>query len=806
MLAAAFYETPLALFFIGLSLMGLFFWYFATDSERRQRNIGTVLIIGVVALCVAATLPFKEKLKGGIDIVGGSSFSLEIKPRQDANGSDMPVTKDQIDQAITILEARLNSMGTAEPLLVQQGTNGILLQMAGVTPEESARIRQTLVEVAKLELREVSPRNNEPGLAERVASKQEIVPGYKALILKQKSDEGVETTTPILVNNRAALGGSDIAVAYASQQQSDAVEITLNSAGTDKMIALTQKMRPQSDRIAIILNGEVISAPVVNQVPLGKNFQITGLSAPGEASKLASSLMNPLENPLTITEGREVSPTLGESVVTQGLTSGALALAVTFLFVLIYYRVSGFIAIIGLIINTIMLFGIMAMFGSNFTIPGIAGMVLTIGMAVDANVLIYERLREEMAHGKSLKNALEASYDRAFPAIFDSHFTSLLTAGILFWLGTSVIKGFAITLLIGVTASLFSAVLVTRVIFRWGIDLGVFKKLSFLDLIKSHSYDFMGKRRIAITFAIITLVASLGAFAIKREKALGVDFTGGTMVKFLVGKDNTVSLDDVRKTVEGLRPQLSKEAYTQQESNPLTGKLITVRCDSRDSTLITSKLRENIPALAVKNAAGEHKIGVSQDQVSALIGGTAMKDALLAIGCGLLGIVAYLTFRYEFSFALGGFIAIFHDIIICVGIVVMLGQELSMIHVGAILTIAGYSISDTIIVFDRIRETLLHRNDSIVNVMNDAVNATLSRTLLTSGATLISVVILALLGGGSDLFNFGFIIGIGIIVGTFSSIFIASPVVLWWSNRKGGNIRDAVLTSVAKAEAVAAAP
>jgi SecD/SecF fusion protein len=806
MLAAAFYETPLTLFFIGLALMGLFFWYFATDSERRQRNIGTVLIIGVVALCVAATLPFKEKLKGGIDIVGGSSFSLKIKPRQDANGNDMAVTKEQVDQAITILEKRLNSMGTAEPLLVRQGEDGILLQMAGVKPEESARIRQTLVEVAKLELREVSPRNNEPGLAERVASKQEVVPGYKAFTMKHKSEDGVEISTPILINNRAALGGSDIAVAYASQQQSDAVEITLNSGGTDKMIALTQKMRPQADRIAIILNGEVISAPVVNQVPLGKNFQITGLSEPGEAKKLASSLMNPLENPLTITEGREVSPTLGEAVVKQGLTSGALALAVTFLFVLIYYRVSGFIAIIGLIINTIMLFGIMAMFGSNFTIPGIAGMVLTIGMAVDANVLIYERLREEMAHGKSLKNALEASYDRAFPAIFDSHFTSLLTAGILFWLGTSVIKGFAITLLIGVTASLFSAVLVTRVIFRWGIDIGLFKKLSFLDLIKSHSYDFMGKRRIAITLAIITLIASLGAFAIKREKALGVDFTGGTMVKFQVGKDSSVTLEDVRKTVETLRPQLSKEAYTQQESNPLTGKLITVRCDSRDSTLITSKLRESIPALGVKNEAGEHKIGVSQDQVSAIIGGGAMKDALLAITCGLIGIVIYLTFRYEFSFALGGFIAIFHDIIICVGIVVMLGQELSMIHVGAILTIAGYSISDTIIVFDRIRETLLHRNDSVVNIMNDAVNATLSRTLLTSGATLISVVILALLGGGSDLFNFGFIIGIGIIVGTFSSIFIASPVVLWWSNRKGGNIRDAVLTSAAKAEAVAAAP
>ncbi len=807
--ATAFYDDPLTLFLTGLALMILFFWYFATEIERRKRNVGTVLLIGVVALCVAAVIPPKERLKGGIDILGGSSFLMYVQPRVGEDGIEMPITPSQVDKAIEVVEKRLNGMGTAEPIIARQGSNGILLQMPGVEPAESDRIEETLKKVAKLELRQVSPRNDEVGpdrksLAVRVSEGSEIVPGYLAFTHKHKTEDGVEISTPILLSRRPALGGSDIAMANQSQQQADAVDITLNGPGTDKMIALTKDMRPQVDRIAIVLDGEVISAPVVNQVPLGKQFIIEGLRDPGEPQKLANSLMNPLENALVPGSSSKISPTLGSAVVKQGLAAGGLALFMTFLFVLIYYRVSGFIAIIGLIVNTIMLFGVMAMFGFTFTLPGIAGMVLTIGMAVDANVLIYERLREEIRAGKSLKNALEASYDRAFSAIFDSHVTSLLTAVILFWLGGSAIKGFAITLIIGVTASLFSAILVTRVIFRWGIDFGLFKKLTFLDLIKSYKYDFMGKRRLAIGLALATVVISVGAFAVRGERALGIDFTGGTLIRFQLGKETTIPLDDVKKVVEGMT--LSKAAYPQQESNVTTGTMLTIRCATSDAKAIVGKLRESIPALGEKKAnSGDYLIDANQDEVSALIGDTALTQSLIAIMIGLLGIVVYMTFRFEFSFALGGFVAIFHDLIICVGFVVLMGGELSLIHVGAVLTIAGYSISDTIIVFDRIREMLLHRTDSVEKIMNEAVNATLSRTLLTSGATLMSVAILAIVGG-SSLRDFGIIIFIGIIVGTFSSIFIASPVVLWWSNRKGGNIREAVLASAAKAESITAAP
>jgi SecD/SecF fusion protein len=808
----SFLEDPLTVFAAGMILMILFFWYFATDVERRKRNVGTVLLTGICALCVLAATPLKERLKGGIDIIGGSSFSLRIQEREGDDGMKMPITKEQVEQAILVIEKRLNSMGTAEPLIARQGEDGILVQMPGVEPEEAARIRATLEKVAKLELREVSPRNEEPGadgksLAQRVQEGAEIVPGYRAYTLKGKDEEGNEYTRPILLNRRMALGGSDIANAVPSPQQADAVAITLNGAGTDKIIALTKNMRSGADRIAIVLDGEVISAPVVNQVPLGKNFIVEGLREPGEVQSLANALMNPLENPLVVDEERTVSPTLGAAVVQQGIWAGVIGLSITCVFVLLYYRLAGIVALFGLAVNGIVLFGVMAMFGFTFSLPGIAGMILTIGMAVDANVLIYERLREEIAAGKSLKSAISAAYDKAFSAIFDSNITSLITAIILFWLGSGTIKGFAITLTIGIVASMFSAILVTRVLFRWAFDLNLLKKLSFLSLIGKTRFDFLGRRRVTGMLSLALLLACLAAFGLRREQAFGIDFTGGTLIQFQLGKDTAIPLEDVEKALASL--QLAKTAYPQEQGNPATGTLLTIRCDTRDAPAITAKLRESIPALAAKKPGaegdGNYLIDSSKEEVSALIGGTFLRESIIALVIGLIGILIYITVRFEFSFALGGFVAILHDVLISIGIVVMLGGELSLIHVGAILTIAGYSINDTIVIFDRIRENLLIRQGSIKAIMNEAINATLSRTLLTSATTIVTVAILSLFGG-SSLRDFSVMILIGLVVGTYSSVFVASPIVLWWSGRKGKDLREDVLATEIKAEAAAAAP
>ncbi len=808
--ATAFYEDPLTLFVTGLVLMILFFWYFATEIERRKRNVGTVLLIGICALCVLAATPFKERLKGGIDILGGSSFFLRIQPRESDSGSKMPITAEQVDQAIIVIEKRLNSLGTAEPMIARQGEDGILVQMPGVEPEESARIRTILEKVAKLQLHKVSVRNDEVGadgktLAQQIFEGSTKEPGYLAFEQKIKNQDGSDSKRPILLKRVAALGGKDIALATPAPQQADAVSITLNSDGEDKMINLTKDMNA-GDRIAIVLDGEVISAPGLKEHgPLGKQFQIDGLSEPGEVQNLANALMNPLENSLVVEEERTISPTLGKAVIEQGIWAGIIGLAITFLFVLLYYRLAGIIALFGLLVNGVILFGVMAMFGFTFSLPGIAGMILTIGMAVDANVLIYERLREEIEAGKSLKNAIAASYEKAFSAIFDSNLTSLITAIILFWMASGTIKGFAVTLTIGILASMFSAILVTRVLFRWGIDLGLLKKLSFLNLIRATNYDFLGKRRTAAMVSIALVVLSFAAFGIHRERSLGIDFTGGTLIQFQLGKDKKVAISDVEKALGTL--SLVKAAYPQEQSNPATGTLLTVRCDSKDAAQITTKLRETIPALSEHKVAADsstdYVIDSSKEEVSPLIGGTFLTESLLALVLGLLGILVYITVRFEFSFALGGFIAILHDVVISVGLVVLFGGELSLIHVGAILTIAGYSINDTIVVFDRIRESLLTRSGSIKGIMNEAINATLSRTLLTSATTIITVGILSFFGG-SSLRDFSVMILIGLLVGTYSSIFVASPVVLWWSTRKGSDLRTDVLATEIAAETKAA--
>ena len=799
MLAVAFFNDPLVLFLTGITLLILFFWYFATEIERRKRNVGSILLVGIVGLCALAV--FQNGLKGGIDIVGGSAFTLRIQPKEDFDGNPMPVTPDQVEEAMRVIEGRLNSMGTAEPLIARQGEDGILVQMPGVEPEESERIRVTLETVAKLELREVSPRSNEVGadgktLAQRVLDGDEIVPSYRAYELTQEDEDGNEFTRAILLYRRAALGGSDISFATPSPSRSDAVDITLNGDGTDKMIALTKDMRPNIDRIAIVLDGVVLSAPVVQSVPLGKNFVINGLDEAGETKELANALMNPLENPLIVEQERTVSPTLGSAFVKQGIYSGLAGLAITALFIFLYYRTAGLVALVALTINAVILFGVMAMFGFSFSLPGIAGLILTIGMAVDANVLIYERLREEIDNGKSLKNAIGSAYDKAFSSILDANITTLIACVILIGMASGSIKGFALTLTIGLLASMFSAILGTRVLFRWGIDTGVLRKLTFLNLIKAANFDFLGKAKTCAVFSTILFVVAIATFAVKQKSALGIDFTGGTIITFQVG-DESIPLDEVNAALENA--ELTRQAFPQEQKIAGSGTLLTIRADRKDSNKIVKALRAAIPFLGEMDDEGKYLRAASKEEVSATLGGSFLKEALIALGVGILGIFGYIVVRFELSFAIGAIVAVLHDILIAVGIVVLLGEQLTQIHVAAILTIAGYSINDTIIVFDRIRETVLIRTGDIRDVMNEAINRTLSRTILTSTTTIVTVVILAIFGGAA-LRDFSMTILVGLAVGTYSSIFVASPIVLWWSERKGGNLRKDVLATALAAE------
>jgi SecD/SecF fusion protein len=432
---------------------------------------------------------------------------------------------------------------------------------------------------------------------------------------------------------------------------------------------------------------------------------------------------------------------------------------------------AGLIANLALIVNLVLLIGALTMFRFVLTLPGIAGIILTIGLSVDASVLIYERLREEMALGKSLKIAVQTAYEKAFSSIFDANVTTLITALILFWQASGPVRGFAISLTFGILASLFTALIVGRNALEWFVDTGRVKKVSMLHLISSKNINFLGKGFLACMCSLALIIAGASAFYVRGERNFGVDFRGGDLVT--LSSTNTIDVGQVR---DALKPVGLADASI-QESSQAGKNYITIRSPLNTSDKVEKQIMEHLPAASFHVERSE--------RVGALVGGELARSSLIALGLGILGILIFVTLRFELSFAVGAIVALLHDVIITVGVFSLLGRELTLTMVGAVLTIAGYSINDTIVVFDRIREGLASgRRGSIEQIMNESINQTLSRTILTSTVTLIPILCLFLFGG-PVLRDFSLAIIVGVVVGTYSSIFIASPIVLWWSRARG---------------------
>ncbi|MFL2658014.1 MAG: protein translocase subunit SecD [Akkermansiaceae bacterium] len=783
-------DNPLIVVGAGIAIVALIFWYVATEIDRRKRTVGSIAIGIVVALCLAAVLPLKEKLKGGIDLVGGSSFIVEIQPGQDEEGNPLPVNEGAIEQAKATLSKRLSNSGLSDNLMQPLGENRLIIEMPGVGPERRDEIRETIVTTARLLLKNVHP-NSDQIIAQIEAGTKTLEPGYKVYPIRRTDPESGKLIEPgkILLSRRTIVGGDKVDLARPGNGLG-VINVTLSKEGGRRLTNATGNMTIGRDRMAVVLDDEVLIAPSVNAI-LGRNFIVEGLDGREEVRTVSNALNNPLKYPLNILSERNVSARYGEEVVRQGVYAAGAGLALTLIFVIFYYRIAGFVALIGLTVNMLILFGAMAMFGATFTLPGIAGIILTIGVAVDANVLIYERLREELAGGKSLINAIRAAYEKAFSAIFDANITTLLTAIILLWRASDQMKGFAITLTIGILSSMFAALLVTRVFFFWGSDTGALKKLSFLNLIPAKTIKFMEMRKPAFMLSSILLIGSLVVMGTKRDSSLGIDFLGGSIVNIQLKEGQELSEATVKKVIDDLplekTPTIQLEQPVQAE-----GDLVSIKCATNDLEKIETKLRSGIIGiLAEKNTEGNYDIALDNETISASLGGEFLKNSFYALGLGLLAVLFYISLRFEFSFAVGAFAALFHDILICIGVVIMCGTELSLIHVGAFLTIAGYSINDTIVVFDRMRESLRSKRGDVAQVMNLAINATLSRTILTSVTTFVAVLVLWIFGG-SALKDFSFAIMIGVVIGTYSSIFIAAPVVYIWS-KKGSKLRQELL-------------
>jgi SecD/SecF fusion protein len=541
----------------------------------------------------------------------------------------------------------------------------------------------------------------------------------------------------------------------------------------------------------------VISAPTI-QSSFGAQFQITGSFDEAEARDLASALENPLENPLLVEQSSTTSASYGEAVINQGLYSALFGLLSTLVFMMIYYRLSGIIAVIGLAMNLLLLLGAMQVFGFTLTMPGIAGIILTLGMAVDANVLIYERMREEFAAGKSFSAAIKASYEKAFSAIFDSNITTLITSVIMMVIATGAIRGFGLSLTIGLLASMFSALLITRVCFLWVEKFGV-KKLSFLNLISNRLIDFMGMRKKAFLLSGILILISVSVIAFKGQRVLGYELRGGDSVSLasipgLTEAQITQSLADFSLEVKGQKFDAS--SFNVQSVKPVGGnEYFTIRSAPGTADALIAELQKDLAGNDPEKA--KQFEGADKQSMGSSVGDKMLKNSMWAIVMGLIGIFIYLTFRFESAFAIGVIIAVMHDVIIAVGACALVGKEVGLILVGAFLTIAGYSVNDTIVIFDRVREELRTRKGDLSEVLNYAISATLSRTIITSGVTALAVIAM-LLFGGKSLADFSFAMLIGMISGTYSTIFIAAPVVLWWSEKRKLNLRKQILDADAQ--------
>jgi SecD/SecF fusion protein len=733
------------------------------------------------------------KIKLGLDLQGGTSFLVEMDTNALANALDDTDTNHitraadvngALSQAVEVLRKRVDAFGVAEPVIQPAGGNRILIQLPGLSQSVKEQAKEQIQKAAYLEFRMVKPDSDEI-----LKNGEPIPPGYELLKKVEPQPTGPPHITEVIVKKKAEnhLAGDIVQNAIVSRDNfgNPQINFELTKDGGMKFAEVTRNNIGQ--RLAVVLDGELQTAPTIQGAIETGNGQITGRYTDQEAFALANVLQNPLRAPLKIVSSEDVDPTLGKDSIHSGIMASIYAVVFVSLFMLIYYRVSGLAANVALVINIIILLGVMCSIGTTLTLPGIAGVVLTIGMAVDANVLIYERLREELAKGKSLRGAIAAGYARAFGTIFDSHVTTLISSIILIFMGTGEIKGFGVTLTIGIAASLFTSLVVTRLIFNFLLDRNIIKTLGMFHLIKDWRINFM---KLATPLFVLTwtfIVASL-AFGIftRGEKLFGVDFLGGDSTKF-----NFTQKLDVEQIRSTLTAGGEKDAQIQYQKNVSNGsETLRVTTAIGSSKHVQQLLADKFPQANLKP--------IEEQNVGAVIGEEIQRSAVVASLLSLFGILIYVSFRYEFSFAVAAVVAVIHDVLLTIGCYCLAnatsGREFNATVVAAVLTIIGFSINDKIVIFDRIREDLkLGARGSFKDIINQALNQTLSRTVITSGTVFLATLSLYIFGGGV-INDFAFTFLIGIITGTYSSIYIASAIVLWWHKGAPPNIGASQVT------------
>ena len=547
------------------------------------------------------------------------------------------------------------------------------------------------------------------------------------------------------------------------------------------------------ERMAIILDNQVYSAPTIrSKISQGSGI-IEGTGSVDEAKDLAIVLRaGALPADVHIVEDRTVGPSLGRDSVEQGKNAAAIGLAIVIVFMVIYYGFSGLVADFALVLNLVFVMAILAAFQGTLTLPGIAGIILTIGMAVDANVLILERIREELRAGKTVRAAIENGYARAVQTIVDANVTTIITAIVLYQYGTGPIKGFALTLMIGIVSSMFTAIFVTRTIYDAIVSRQINPSLNIgrLRVFGDTNLDFLGLRRGAFVLSIVFILVGIGSAVVKGGYNLGIDFAGGTLLELHF--DPATSVGDIRQSLGDVRVgDRSVDLRNSEIKEFGSPNDILIRVEEEaEGTAIADAIKTRLKSDFAGNIRDATEWLRRQEAVGPKIGEELKTNAVYAILVSMVLIIAYVWWRFrQIEFGVAAVIALFHDVMITLGIFSLLDREISLAIVAALLTIVGYSLNDTIVVYDRIREDLkLYRRETFGTVINRAINECLNRTVLTSGTTMLVVLSLIFLGG-EVIRDFAVALLIGIIVGTYSSAFVASPIVVEWHNRREAKAR-----------------
>jgi SecD/SecF fusion protein len=675
-----------------------------------------------------------------------------------------------LTQSIEVVGRRVNELGTTEPIIQRQGSDRILVQVPGL--QDPQRLKDILGQTARLTFQMV---DQSTPVEEAIEGR----PPPGTTIMYSTDDPPV----PYLIENRVIVSGENLVDAQATFDQrtnEPVVAFRFDNQGATRFGQATQQNVGRL--FAIILDGQVISAPQIREPILGGSGQISGNFTVQSANDLAVLLRaGALPADLTIIEERTVGPSLGADSIEAGQTASLIAAALVVLFMLAAYGSLGLIANLALLANISMIVAILSILGATLTLPGIAGIVLTMGMAVDSNVIIFERVREERRQGRSLIQALDSGFQRALTTVVDANLTTLIAAVILFYLGSGPVRGFAVTLAIGIVTTVFTAYTFTR----WMIAFWLRRTRptempkGLVNLIPFNTtYGFMRLRRYAFTLsALASIAAAISFFTI--EMNYGIDFRGGSYIE-VRAKDGDADIADVRARLQTLN---LGDVQVQEFGSPSE---LLIRIGVQDGG-------DNAEQSVVNNVRAELEADYEFRRVE-VVGPTISSElafaATIAVLVSLVAMLVYIWLRFEWQFALGAIIATLHDVIMVIGFYVWVGLEFNLTSIAAILTIVGYSINDTVVVYDRVRENLRRfKKMPIPELLDLSLNQTLSRTILTGLTTLFALTALYLFGG-EVIASFTLAMIFGILIGTYSSVFVAGPLLILFQLRPGALSRE----------------